>query len=837
MNKLFGCGLVAFASFAVADKTSGCNSIPSPRIDCYPSVNHFPNATQDTCLAQGCCWDPNDPVPCAFGGLTRPSTSACSAVSKSSRMACRNPRYFVYPNSSSMCEKMGCCFDSSSLECFQPRFTGYTLEPTSWVESSEGIQARLLLPNNLRGPFGNDIRELQLNVFTFEDQVRVRITDPAFPRYEVPTKLHLPAASTNRSYDVHMTASPFGIAITRKATGETLFNSTPTDELNGLIFENQFIEISTSTASKVNFYGLGEHVGTFLAPTDGDHFTMWARDQVANSLHTHTRLGSDNVYGIHPFYVRREASKMTHGVFFLSSNAIEAIAQNQSLTFRTVGGVLDFFVFLGPQPKQVVEQYTALVGRPALPPYWTMGYHLCRWQNLKNPNPELHLVDVVATLKKMRAHGVPHDGQWTDINAMDGKRDFTWDPVGFPLSDVAAFVDDLHQHKQHYVPIVDAGISIECDDYESYKDGVEMNVFVKDPSNKNIEQDKAWPGLVAFPDFFHPNASTYWKKQLSRYYTTAKYDGIWLDMNEPSSFCTEGGRESLSCSANDVFPRSQFIPSADIMAPFDPYRQPYVPGQKVLATGNLAFKTASLGAHSYNSIQYNVHSLYGHSNNMATRDVVDSIRGSRTFILTRSTFAGDGQYVAHWLGDNAATWTDMHQSIAGVLNSNLFAMPMVGPDVCGFRQNTTKELCIRWHQTAILFPFMRNHNEAVKDQAPVDFDDEATEIIKQTLLKRYTLLPFMYTQLYQAAHHGKMVVQSLYFEFPGDEETLAIDTQYIVGSALMVTPVLKESTTSVQAYFPNASWFNLWTGELLADSAKWVNINAPLDSVPIHIKG
>jgi len=55
------------------------------------------------------------------------------------------------------------------------------------------------------------------------------------------------------------------------------------------------------------------------------------------------------------------------------------VAPEPSLTYRTTGGVLDLYVMTGPSPDSVVAQYTELVGRPFLPPYWALGFHLCRW--------------------------------------------------------------------------------------------------------------------------------------------------------------------------------------------------------------------------------------------------------------------------------------------------------------------------------------------------------------------------------------------------------------------------------------------------------------------------
>ncbi|PKU34117.1 lysosomal alpha-glucosidase [Limosa lapponica baueri] len=213
------------------------------------------------------------------------------------------------------------------------------------------------------------------------------------------------------------------------------------------------------------------------------------------------------------------------------------------------------------------------------------------------------------------------------------------------------------------------------------------------------------------------------------------------------------------------------------------------------------------------------------------------IRGKRPFVISRSTFPSQGQYSGHWLGDNRSQWKDMYYSIPGLLSFSLFGIPLVGADICGFSGSTSEELCTRWMQLGAFYPFARNHNsQNEKAQDPTVFSPAARTAMKDVLLTRYSLLPFLYTLFHRAHLQGDTVARPLFFEFPRDVTTLELDRQFLWGRSLLVTPVLEPGVDSVTGYVPRGVWYDFYTGSSVNSSGEMLKMSAPLEHLNLHVR-
>lgn len=523
-----------------------------------------------------------------------------------------------------------------------------------------------------------------------------------------------------------------------------------------------------------NYYGLGEKSGSFNRT--GKSYTMWNSDIPAYKADT------DPLYQTVPFYFGMRKGR-AYGVFFdnsyWSSFDFGKLSPQRS-SFGATGGEINYYFFDGPSPKEILSQFTDLVGRMPLPPRWSLGYQQCRWSY----SPESRVRKLAKTFRDKK---IPCDVIYLDIDYMEGYRIFTFSQKNFP--DPKEMISDLARDGFKVAVIIDPGIKADTS-YHAFQSGTKEDVFLKYPGGKTFI-GKVWPGECAFPDFSSEKVRRWWGENL-HILTDAGIRGFWNDMNEPSVF--------------DVPTKTVDL---DVIHEND------------------GWKTT----HARN------HNIYGLQMTRGTYEGARKLRpNERPFVLTRASYAGGQRYSAAWTGDNVSSWEHLRLVIPMCLGVSISGQPFIGSDIGGFIGSPSGELFARWLQLGVFTPLMRSHTVINSpDQEPWSFGRKFEKINRSTIELRYRLLPYMYSVMAEASVTGIPAMRPLIIEYPEDPEYARNETEFMFGDNLLIAPVLWQGDTVRELRLPAGEWYDYWTGKKF-DGKKHVKVSAPIGRIPIFVK-
>lgn len=125
-----------------------------------------------------------------------------------------------------------------------------------------------------------------------------------------------------------------------------------------------------------------------------------------------------------------------------------------------------------------------------------------------------------------------------------------------------------------------------------------------------------------------------------------------------------------------------------------------------------------------------------------------------------------------------------------------------------------------------------------KRREPWLFGERHTQLIREAVKERYTLLPYWYSLFYRAHVAAEPVVRPLWTEFPNELETFGVEDEYMLGSALLVHPVTEPKATTVDVFLPGSN--EVWYGSKTFaywEGARTVKIPVALDTIPVFQRG
>ena len=637
-----------------------------------------------------------------------------------------------------------------------------------------------------------------------------------------------------KDYGLNFTTLPnktFNFKLTKNK--KIIINS----EESNFLFTEYFILFSYYLTSN-DIYGFGERYHNFKL---GDGlFTSWPND--TGGIHEDLGNGGHNLMGIHPIGLHKTSNGKFIGIYFNNINAQDTLIQSNDnktlLEHRTIGGLIDYYFIYGDNPDEVLIKLHDIIGQPIMPPFWSFGFHLCRWgySNTK---------EIRALYNKFFDQDLPIDTFWVDIDALEDKRIFSLNMKDFP--DLPDFINTLHDNNYKFIPIVDIGFPInDSDPY--YKRGHETNAFILSNYTKKELVSYVWPGEACFPDFFTKAGMDLWYYAMENYYEIVKYDGIWIDMNEPAMLNSlESMRGELLDKYDPIYNKYEYIP--------------YIPGFRI-DKKNRANDRCDIRSHSLSENAISVSTVdnpllnsYNFKPHLsvlqakATNDYLTKLE-KRPFIISRSTSPGLNQYAFHWLGDNNADINSMRNGITGIFNFQIFGIPMTGDDICGFGSNSNDNLCARWMALGLFFPFSRNHNSINNiPQDPFAFgsNSKTLKVSRIVIRYRYSLLRYFYSQMFKISlGESGSFFKPLFFNFPNDKNTYDnIDSNAMIGDAFYLIPNfnIEDNIKDIEAYFPNANWnyfpsfVNFITFDKKKDSGSKINLKGYYDIIHLFMRG
>lgn len=209
--------------------------------------------------------------------------------------------------------------------------------------------------------------------------------------------------------------------------------------------------------------------------------------------------------------------------------------------------------------------------------------------------------------------------------------------------------------------------------------------------------------------------------------------------------------------------------------------------------------------------------------------------------FTRSGYTGSQGYSRlFWLGDQTVDWGEndgIKSVVKGLLSGGISGVSLNHADIGGyttldiFKLERSKELLLRWMELSAFTPIYRTHEGNQPENNAQFYSDGETYSHFTKFAKVYAAAAdYRKTLMEEAASRGWPLVRHTALHYPDDPEAWKADDQWLLGSDILVAPVVNEAARMVAVYFPKGKWRQIWSGEEYGNEStgEWEFVDAPL---------
>ena len=535
--------------------------------------------------------------------------------------------------------------------------------------------------------------------------------------------------------------------------------------------------VALEAGAEEYFTGLMERV------VDGPQQSSWARNlTAAMNLRGQTVemivKPTTSVYA--PFYLSsRGYAVAVSGTWPGRFDFCASDRQRAKIEFE--GPSLDWRIYTGATPAELVKAHALDAGPPFLPPKWMYG--AWRWRDENTQRPKYYdgtpvtgpfNSEFMEDVLLMKAYGIPLAVYWLDRPWGPGRLgydDFEIDTSRFP--NFAASVKWLNeQNAQMFMwiaPFLQGRMAT---------NGIALGYTLsfQNPRNNNYP-------LV---DFTNPKARQFWQDGVAKLLKLG-VAGFKMDRSEED------------------------IPDSGPGKVFD--------GRSVRENRN-AYPVMYLQAAFEVAKQYR-------------QDFV---------CMPRAAYTGSSRDGVFWGGDIGGTPEGLRASIIAVQRAAVMGYPNWGSDTCGYNQQSMEtELCERWLGFSCFTPIMEvgpTYNHAFWDfHNPSRYDAELIAAWRLYARLHTRLTDYSFEQAQIAQQTGMPIVRPLCLVEPSVPVAWSNWWTYLYGPDILVSPVWQKNQLTQEVYLPAGDkWRNAWQPDKICDGGQTIAVNSEPYQLPIFIR-